>query len=1146
MTTFVPKPAESVVITVVPAQKQAVKVRPDALHKLQLPPGPPVQTIGLKKGNNLLLRFADQSELLLEDFFDPASGQAQLELVSQSAEPLLLQSNSVGIALADGQELVYVYGDRSTLGAWLADEPGFNAALQEVLGGSTAQDWATWIAPSGQAGGLVAVAPFALAPFAGGVGALAIAAGVGATDSNDAAQITGAVTGAVTEDSGVTNGTPGTPTATGKLFSTDVDGTANLFTEVTAGATSTGGYGTYAMSASGEWTYTLNNSNATVQALAAGSTLSDTFTVTAADGTLQLVTVTINGANDAAQITGAVTGAVTEDSGVTNGTPGTPTATGKLFSTDVDGTANLFTEVTAGATSTGGYGTYAMSASGEWTYTLNNSNATVQALAAGSTLSDTFTVTAADGTVQLVTVTINGANDAAQITGAVTGAVTEDSGVVVGGTLSVSDVDAGESSFNAPASLAGTYGNFTFTAGTGAWSYTLDNTKAAVQALAAGVQVTDALTVSSQDGTTQVVTVTINGANDAAQITGAVTGAVTEDSGVVVGGTLSVSDVDAGESSFNAPASLAGTYGNFTFTAGTGAWSYTLDNTKAAVQALAAGVQVTDALTVSSQDGTTQVVTVTINGANDAAQITGAVTGAVTEDSGVTNGTPGTPTATGKLFSTDVDGTANLFTEVTAGATSTGGYGTYAMSASGEWTYTLNNSNATVQALAAGSTLSDTFTVTAADGTVQLVTVTINGANDAPIVNASATDQVAARGVAFSYQLPAGTFTDLDSVSLIYSATQADGSALPAWLSFDVDTRIFSGTPGAGDGDVLVQVTASDGFLSALSTFRLNFEFLQVTADNIVNAEEAAQGFFVNGKTIADAGQTVSVWISGNPANTKTAIVRAGSGGQNTWEASFTNADLPKDADGNILQGLISFEYSMKDAEGNDVFYQGDAVTVDTVGETPSITSIVPTNLDLSELLAGDVFTVGGDVAEDGTITVAWMDSLGGVLYSQSTQAAGGIWSLSFNPSDIPKGDVKLSVSFTDIHQNTSSPQDFDVNVFSTVRVASNVVSMSGMGPDTFEFIEPVANGAVFTIQAFSLADGDKLHISDLLDGFAAGVNNWSDWVSLVPDLATSQAVLTIDIDGEGAGRVEYVINLQSTDLGAYSLSRLVTDGVIY
>ena len=35
----------------------------------------------------------------------------------------------------------------------------------------------------------------------------------------------------------------------------------------------------------------------------------------------------------------------------------------------------------------------------------------------GSTLTDTFTVTTVDGTAQLVTITINGANDAAVITG---------------------------------------------------------------------------------------------------------------------------------------------------------------------------------------------------------------------------------------------------------------------------------------------------------------------------------------------------------------------------------------------------------------------------------------------------------------------------------------------------------------------------------------------------------------------------------------------------------------------------------------------------------------------------------------------------------------------------------------------------------
>ena len=45
-----------------------------------------------------------------------------------------------------------------------------------------------------------------------------------------------------------------------------------------------------------------------VQALNVGQTLTDTFTATTVDGTAQLVTITINGANDAAVITGTATG----------------------------------------------------------------------------------------------------------------------------------------------------------------------------------------------------------------------------------------------------------------------------------------------------------------------------------------------------------------------------------------------------------------------------------------------------------------------------------------------------------------------------------------------------------------------------------------------------------------------------------------------------------------------------------------------------------------------------------------------------------------------------------------------------------------------------------------------------------------------
>ena len=66
--------------------------------------------------------------------------------------------------------------------------------------------------------------------------------------------------------------------------------------------------------------------NAAVQALNVGGTLTDTFSVTTVDGTAQTVTVTINGTNDAAVISGTSTGSVIEAGGVANGTPGTPTS----------------------------------------------------------------------------------------------------------------------------------------------------------------------------------------------------------------------------------------------------------------------------------------------------------------------------------------------------------------------------------------------------------------------------------------------------------------------------------------------------------------------------------------------------------------------------------------------------------------------------------------------------------------------------------------------------------------------------------------------------------------------------------------------------------------------------------------------------
>ena len=126
------------------------------------------------------------------------------------------------------------------------------------------------------------------------------------------------------EAGGVANGTPGTPFAVGDLDAADVDNRRTVWTAVDTPTLSANGYGTYTLDAAGLWTYTLDNSNAAVQALNVGDTLTDTFTATTVDGTSQLVTITINGTNDAAVITGAATGTVVEAGGVDNGTPGTP------------------------------------------------------------------------------------------------------------------------------------------------------------------------------------------------------------------------------------------------------------------------------------------------------------------------------------------------------------------------------------------------------------------------------------------------------------------------------------------------------------------------------------------------------------------------------------------------------------------------------------------------------------------------------------------------------------------------------------------------------------------------------------------------------------------------------------------------------
>lgn len=169
-----------------------------------------------------------------------------------------------------------------------------------------------------------------------------------------------------------------------------------------------------------------------------------------------------------------------------------------------------------------------ITADGQVGYDASSIAATVNALGAGQTLQDTFiyAIRVANGTLSWATATITlvGVDDKSVVTGDTSGHVVEAGYTVEGtpraglpeatGTLTITDPDSVTTfvPIATTATVSG-FGNFSINAA-GQWVYDLDNNNATVNALHDGDKLTDTFTVTTTDGTTQTITVTIFGAND--------------------------------------------------------------------------------------------------------------------------------------------------------------------------------------------------------------------------------------------------------------------------------------------------------------------------------------------------------------------------------------------------------------------------------------------------------------------------------------------------------------------------------------------------------------------------------------------------------------------------------------------------------
>lgn len=156
-----------------------------------------------------------------------------------------------------------------------------------------------------------------------------------------------------------------------------------------------------------------------------------------------------------------------------------------------------------------------------------------------------------------------------------------------------------------------------------------------------------------------------------------------------------------------------------------------------------------------------------------------------------------------------------------------------------------------------------TVTITATDSSNATVTdemvISVTNTNDAPTVATAQTAQQVSENVAFNYVMPASTFADVDAdTSLTYSATLANGDALPTWLTFNAGTATFSGTPASSDVAVLsITVTANDGVATVSDTLALTVTENAIPTvanaqDNLTATEDSAFSYTVPTNTFAD------------------------------------------------------------------------------------------------------------------------------------------------------------------------------------------------------------------------------------------------------------------------------------------------------
>ncbi|TKE60967.1 tandem-95 repeat protein, partial [Vibrio sp. F12] len=869
------------------------------------------------------------------------------------------------------------------------------------------------------------------------------------------------------------------------------------------------------------WSYIGDNYNVHVQELKHGESLTESIKLIATDGTEFPITVKVNGTED-----GIIIDSKSELGHVVENAQTGASVSGNVIAHDVDLHDTVSWTQTPTAGLNGQYGTFHLSADGQWHYDVDQSKATK--LGDGDEYWEHFTVEAVstDGShvSKSVSVVVHGNNDAPTVSGEVSlPSGKEDTSIHITQAeliANATDVDTNDRGWLHVENLTADHGSLVSNSD-GSFTFNPDPN------YNGQVHFTYDVTDRHSGSVSTSASIMLTAVNDAAIISGDTYVVSTEDHIIPhnddatyfpqrVQGQLTSNDVDRGEANQFLQSTLTGAYGHLIIHKD-GSWFYEPAPSKIGFfNRLGAQDHITEIFTVHGIDSAPQQVQIQINGSNDKATITDVIVTAVgnmshtavTEDNSIDINHNNLETY-GLVTVRDADnkGTIHSEEELKAETVTTVHGGIFTVSGH-DWKYSIDKDASVVQQLGSGEQLVERHIVTSLDGTAtHEVTVTITGTNDAPVLGVNQASSTT------------GTLTETDvdvtdshTFSVVSSAGQF-GS-----LSVDPNTGDYIYTPNTSitgmsynsatnsyHGVDVFEVKVSDGHTedSKFITFDASGHVTMSPTGGLVISTTVPQQ-----PTVTATQPTLSSGTNVAPTNTVTLDLASTSDSGSSNTDNLTNdttptitghTDIPY-SQVTIYDGSTPVGHAVSDASGQysvavSGLSEGDhnlsAKTLAPSSVLPATSSLLSVHIDTQVHVGIQTDPITADNVVNAQESNSSIDITGSVsgdynagdivtLDVNGTQHTGvvdakGHYSIAVPGSElIADADQKIeaSVAVTDTAGN-SAHATADVTYQVDTQVSVPTITFENAGADNLYSKAEIARGQANTITATVTPPGD-------------------------------------------------------------------------